>query len=271
MKQKERYNKFDFIEKNELIYLNISNGNDGLLSHSHDFYELVMVTEGHGTHVINDTSYLVMPGDIFLLMPSDVHSFIPINKNVKFSWLSCIWLPEFYEIKDDTLLSTKKYSDEYTHDIYNELLNMHTEFYNKKDSYMEILHLFLQAILLKLHRLIQNRDESYGAGRKNKLIKEAINYIHANYTRNIELSDIAAHINISHVYLCKLFKASMQTGAMNYVRKIRIERAMQLISSTDMSIESISSEVGFTDIKSLYSLFKQKTGVTPGEYRKHYK
>lgn len=270
MNPKEHYNRFDFIKDEEKVYTHISKGNDGLIPHSHDFSEIVMVTSGHGTHIINGATYHVMPGDIFLLLPTDIHSFVPLDEDNKFNWLSCIWIEDFFEIDDDLLIKTKKFSDEYTYDIYNQLLDIHNEFYSKKEGYLKVIKYLMQVIVLKLYRLARNHEIDYGTRHKNKLVKEAVNYINENYTKNIELNDVANHLMISQVYLCKLFKIQMQTGVMQYLRMLRINKAMQLITSTDLNIDVISTMVGFSDIKSLYSLFKKRTGVSPGEFRKHY-
>lgn len=270
MLPKKHYGKYDFIDKNENVHLHISKDKDGTLEHSHDFYEIVLITTGHGTHTINGVVYNVMPGDVFFLIPGDIHSLASLDSDINYSWMSCIWLPPFYEIDDPILETTKKFSDEYTYDIYNLLFDMHNEYYAKKKCYLEICKLILQGVILKLLRMSEKDQEDYGAVHIKKLVKRAVNYINENFDKDIALSDVANNLRISQVYLCKLFKVQMGVGAIHYLHKLRIDKTMQLLSTTDMTMDDIYKSVGFTNIKSMYSLFKKHTGVSPGEFRKHF-
>lgn len=57
---------------------------------------------------------------------------------------------------------------------------------------------------------------------------------------------------------------------MDYLKKIRVENAKNLLLNTDQTVEDISYAVGYSDIKYFSRLFKKLTGLTPTEFRKLY-
>ena len=268
MAQQSHYDRYDFIDKKEQIFLDISHQNDATLQHSHDFYEVVAITHGRGTHSINDKTYQVMPGDIFLMHPGDYHMMIPADKNTTFKWLSCIWLPEFYHLNDPILLNTKKYNDEYTLDITNMFLDMMREFNLKQQDYLEIIHHQLIALLKKLKRIASNAKDNYADRYKNALVKKAVDFINTNYQQNLDLQNIADQLQISQVYLCKLFKNQMEISTIQYLRKVRVDNAIKLLMTTDMTVNQISAQVGFSDVKNFIFAFKKAAQTTPLKFRK---
>ena len=269
MHKKEHYNKYEFITKNESVFLNFSESRDGDIPHNHDFYELVAIISGSGTHTINDITYKVMPGDIFLLNYNDYHSLTPINAEHTFKWLSCLWLSDFYQINDRVLLKTKKYQDEYTLDITNILLDMMREYNLKRTNYLDIIKLQLITLMKKLSRIGENEDYQYADKYKHNVVKNAVQFINTNYKNKMSLQDVADHVAISQVYLCKLFKERVDMGVIQYLRKVRINKAIELLLTTDCTINVLSESVGFTDVKSFYMAFRAQTGVSPASYKKH--
>ena len=59
-------------------------------------------------------------------------------------------------------------------------------------------------------------------------------------------------------------------GAIQYLRKTRIDKACSLLLSTNMRVNDISASVGFADSKSFFSAFKSQMGITHTQYKKHY-
>lgn len=268
----EHYALNDLYPPHQDIYLDISKNNDASVEHSHDFYELIAVINGTGTHTINGVTFRVMPGDIFLINYGDKHFFTPDKDDDSFRWLNCIWTPAFITVTDPILLKTKKYNDKFTLSISNNLIEMLNEYNLKQSQHVEIIKYQLYALLLKLKRLAgEDNTISYSERHRKSLIKMAINYINEHYKEQINLNDIANHLTISQVYLCKLFKEEMKMGAIQYLRKVRVDKAILVLMTTEKTIQEISEEVGFSDVKSFFSAFKAQMGVTPALYKLHHK
>ncbi len=99
------------------------------------------------------------------------------------------------------------------------------------------------------------------------LVDRAKRYIKENFAANVMLSHVAKRVNLSPVYLSRLFKEQAGTNFSDYLIECRIDRACQLLRETGHKIYEICEEVGYTDVKHFYGLFKKQIGCTPSEYR----
>lgn len=93
-------------------------------------------------------------------------------------------------------------------------------------------------------------------------------YIHKNYNRKITLSMIAGSIYVNPA-ICRNVLKEKGISFNEYLTEIRIEHAKQLLTSSEVSIEYISSEIGYTNPKYFFKVFKKAVGETTQEYRKN--
>lgn len=112
---------------------------------------------------------------------------------------------------------------------------------------------------------INRKDEN----EKYELYNVVMEYIEKNYTRSdISNTLIADELNINKSFLSKIIKECTGESLPNYVNKKRIELAKQLLSGTEMSVEEIAGNVGFSYSYYFIKIFKSMESITPGEYRK---
>ena len=93
-------------------------------------------------------------------------------------------------------------------------------------------------------------------------------YLEENYHANIGLSDIAKHFNFSYYYMSELFNNHFNDSFNNVLNKLRIQKSVQLLNQTHLSLQEISIAVGYTNYSHFAKLFKKYLNVTPSEYRK---
>ena len=99
-----------------------------------------------------------------------------------------------------------------------------------------------------------------------------INYICENYHSDISLYDLATYMNMSQAYISRLFKKLTNYNFKDYLSKIRIEKATDLLlEKPSASIQDIAKMVGYNNAKPFTTLFVKTMGVTPTEYRKMHK
>lgn len=105
---------------------------------------------------------------------------------------------------------------------------------------------------------------------ENAYYTQACAYIQKNYHLNMNVSDVADHLGISYAYLSKIFKEQSSGGEklLDYLNRIRIEKAKQLLADTSLSLTEIAEQVGYNNTQSLQRFFKKYENVTPGDYRK---
>lgn len=101
------------------------------------------------------------------------------------------------------------------------------------------------------------------------MIRLATHYIQKNYQNSsLSLSEIADVLHISPDYLGKLFKLHLNINYTEYLTNYRLEKAKELLKSTNKSISYISNAVGYNHVHYFRQIFKNKFGCTPLTYRK---
>lgn len=101
----------------------------------------------------------------------------------------------------------------------------------------------------------------------NKLLLPALTYIKKHPQEKITLSKMAALCSISTSYFSKLFAKENLGNLSDYVNHIKMERAKELLVSTDWSVGTIAENLSFDDSGYFIKVFKHDTGKTPLEYR----
>lgn len=113
---------------------------------------------------------------------------------------------------------------------------------------------------------IENIIENKG---NYSLMSRIIDYIHQNcMSPAFSATEVANEVNLSRNYFLKIFKENMGMVFGDYVTKIRMDKAKELLKNTDMTVYSISLEVGYESQYHFSRKFKSLYGVSPIEYRK---
>ncbi|WP_230867626.1 response regulator transcription factor [Iocasia frigidifontis] len=99
------------------------------------------------------------------------------------------------------------------------------------------------------------------------LIEEVKEHIKKNYQEGITLTELSQHFNVSSGYLSKLFLDYVGENFTDYLNMIRVNKAKELLKTTDKKIYQIADEIGFNDSFYFSSWFKRLVGVTPTTYR----
>jgi two-component system response regulator YesN len=105
--------------------------------------------------------------------------------------------------------------------------------------------------------------------KNSKLLSDAMNYIRDNYKENLTLESVAQQVFISPFYLSHLFREELDITFLEYLTRIRIETAKQLLKDQNTTISSIAAEVGYEDPSYFSKVFKKNTGLSPNQYRKN--
>lgn len=92
-------------------------------------------------------------------------------------------------------------------------------------------------------------------------------FLESNYSQKITQQDLADLFYLNKDYLCRRFKQEYGVSMMTYLAGIRISKAQELLSGTALHYQQIAEAVGISDSKYFARQFKQKTGMTPAEYR----
>lgn len=98
----------------------------------------------------------------------------------------------------------------------------------------------------------------------------AKNYILLHFHRPVTPEKIASELNISRAYLRNIFFREFHISPRDFIIRVRIERAKELLLFENISIKEISHSVGYNDVLQFFKIFKKHTGVSPTDYRKQH-
>ena len=150
--------------------------------------------------------------------------------------------------------------------------------YDRFDYAIEAMHIKAFDYLLKpwkeerLCELIDTAIENVRSMQKTDSIvhsqKDIIkDYIDRNYKKDISAKDVAGILGYSDVYFSKVFKQLFDDNFINYLTKIRIDRAKVLLKDISFNIKEVGKSVGYADSNYFTKVFKRSVGMSPSEYR----
>ena len=105
---------------------------------------------------------------------------------------------------------------------------------------------------------------------KNELVSGIDSYITNNISSHYSISELCEEFKITQSRLYELSHKYFQMPIGNYITKKKMDKAKQLLTTTQMAISLVSENVGFTDYNYFIRKFKQETGYTPLQYRKNF-
>lgn len=99
------------------------------------------------------------------------------------------------------------------------------------------------------------------------LLKKARNFIMENYSKSIKIEDVAQYLFISKSHLSRLFRKELDCTVNDYITRVRVEKAVELMKKRELSIKDISNNVGFKSQSYFTKVFKKHIDVNPVVYR----
>ncbi len=105
-------------------------------------------------------------------------------------------------------------------------------------------------------------------GKATEIIVDIMQYIDEHFSEEIQLSAFAAKHFRDVTYISKLFKEYTGMNYTDYLADKRIEKAKKLLTETGMAVEDIAAGVGYNDMAHFRKVFRSKTNMSPGQYRK---
>ncbi len=116
-----------------------------------------------------------------------------------------------------------------------------------------------------LHQAVQNNNLSFN----KKVINEIKTFVKENFAKGITLGELAHKFNMSSSNLSQLFLRIEGMNFTEYLNELRVNKAKELLKTTDLKIYSIADQVGFNDSYYFSSWFKKIVGVSPTTYREN--
>ena len=279
----------------------VHDSTENLPMHRHGFIEMVFVLEGKAEHLIrlpkqDEFVCEISKGDVFIINPDEEHTFRIepgmkldiLNVNFHSSFLDGTFVLGNDEVRvmdfvyQQPLLPLNvrfgkilKLDDDEQKHMVTQIDGICKEIKEKRIGYHVVIGLVMAQVFAMLSRkyveavesgLVLDKD---GAGGMTNIFR-VMGFIEHHYNEDVSKEELA-RIGICSVrQLSRKFKECTGETVVEYVHRLRIDRARRLLSETDMKITEIASVIGFNDISFFNRVFKQQLTMTPREYREHY-
>ncbi|WP_032120813.1 response regulator transcription factor [Clostridium amazonitimonense] len=136
--------------------------------------------------------------------------------------------------------------------------------YAAKLNIIDELYEFVYSYLMKVVDILREKDaESEETG-----IEKAVEFLKAHYREDISLKDVASYAYLSESYLSRKMKKVLGIGFSEYITKLRMERAIELLTEPKAKVTEVALQVGYTDYRYFSQSFKKYTGYSPREFAK---
>ncbi len=156
-------------------------------------------------------------------------------------------------------------------DTYRELLTEISQIARGTDSIRDMLLCEKLTSLLTLIMKETTQIESGHLPAGRETLHNLKDYLDMHYTEKLSLDDLSARFFINKFYLTRVFKEQFGLSVNNYIIGKRITNAKELLRFSDMSIEEIAGECGFSDANYFSRIFKKIEGITPGAFRHNWR
>ncbi|MFG4005229.1 helix-turn-helix domain-containing protein [Flavobacterium aquidurense] len=248
------------------------------------FFEMVFVLEGKGTQIINDHRLPYACDKLFLIFPQDTHSF-EVAEKTKFFFIrfqdsylktqSNDWIQKlefiFHNHNHLPGCILKTVTDK-------PLLRAMIEALIREEignfpQQQEVIKQILNTIITIAARNISLISPVAFAPVPTEPSLDLLNYVHQNIyqPQALKATKMALEFNVSPTYISEYFKTKTGQSIQQYTIAYKIKLIETRLKFTNMQINEIVYEFGFSDASHLNRLFKKYTGLNPSDYKKQFK
>ena len=251
--------------------------------HWHPEIEFIYVVSGEFKVIINQKTYTANSGDFFLIGTEEFHA---LNKNRgDVEIYSVVFDPQLLDFgmknpfQRQCIDLIKNGSLDFSHKIteseegYGELKEQFLRLVTPSNAPFfqahQIVAIYEMLLCLMQNKRLRHKKKSPFVSERDENIKKVMAYVEENLQEKILLKDLSALCLMSEKYFCSFFKKQTNLTPIEYINRVRISKACDLLSLSSMNVTEISLECGFESLSYFIRQFKKITGVSPTEYKKN--
>lgn len=230
-----------------------------------DHYLIHYILSGEGTYSNGGKSYHLRPGDGFLASPSESVTYAADREN---PWKYC-WVgfngADAQRLVALTGLSSENPVFHYDEDdklahLLHAIVETDTTRLSGDVRQLSWLMAFLAELIDKFGKVPPEHKKGY------RYVEKSVRFIDFNYSRSINIDDIASHVGISRSHLYRLFMEHFSLPPNEYLIRYRISKAAQMLEDGGVSVSEAAFSCGFADQLYFSRVFKKYKGVPPSRY-----
>jgi AraC-like DNA-binding protein len=223
-------------------------------SHTHQHWELVYYRSGRIGSTIGETLYKCQPGMLIVIPPGVVHD--------ELAWTG--YSNYYIHIEADEDQPWPKYAYD---DLDNSFGNICRQIVSESNNRKMHRSSMIEALTTQFDILLQRSLDQEGISENDALVKRAEQILSDRYTVPISIKEVAHELGISPSHLRAQFVRLRGYTPISYLQKLRIQRAVALLHTSDLTLEIIAGLCGYHSASHLSRHFKQIMGKSPGALR----
>ena len=252
--------------------------------HSHPFYEMLISIGGVTLTLFGGETMILPPGSLCLIPPNIYHRTQELSRGKSKRALRFIY--EQLELSDDgeplydffhAQLSACQvpllFTDAQAQAVYSLLTECSAELANGVPYAKTNTQLRLGTVFIGLLRLLTEQnahsDLPFNTVPEDSRRMKIEIWIQQKYRENVTAKNLALHLNVSERQLTRILEQIYHCGFRELLIDIRMHTAAELLAMTDLSVEEIAFQVGYTSLSGFYSTFRRVFGVSAIQYRKN--
>ena len=237
----------------------------------------MFVAGGRGTHVINGRQFEAAKGDFAIIGRGSTHQLFPAeNGGEPLDVINCVFTPEFPGLPFSAYPSLRaldsekssavcRFSGREAEEVGALYLRLLDEYREMRRYSRDMLRLGVRQLLIYAARRIPGDASGDGASDR---INRASDYLRRHYREKIPLKTLAKTAFLGTSELSRRFHAETGTTLTAFQQQLRIAEACRMLRYTGETVQQIAGEVGYSDMKHFYAVFRRFTGATPTEIRR---
>jgi AraC-like DNA-binding protein len=254
--------------------------------HFHPEYEIVLNTSNNGTRIVGDSVELFDKYDLVLIGGNIPHCWnyyrkgssapeyqgISLHFKIESLGEALLSQHELHTVKDLLIESERGIAFSVDDAVKAEpyLVNMvHSKGIDKMINFFQIIKL-ISASDKRTYLCSDNYKHAFDE-RGNKRMTDVYNFIRENYHKPLTLEKVSRVAQMSPFSFSRYFKKNCGAGFIEYVNRVRMNKACYLLRETEYQVNEIASECGFTSISNFNKYFRKVESQSPRDYRAQFK
>lgn len=128
--------------------------------------------------------------------------------------------------------------------------------------------LFFEGCCQLIETILNHSNRFSGDSQVDDIVERLYQYINANFTQEVDVNAFAREHGYHPVYLITQFTKARKISPTKLIIQLRMSRAKELLRSTDLGLKDVADAVGYYDVSYFSRVFKEREGVSPGNFRK---
>ena len=217
-----------------------------------DYYLLHFVISGRGQFISHGRTLSLREGQIFVIRPGETTTYRADEKAPwHYIWIGFECGPQMAELLREDVLHLPLAEPLFLAMASGDRLARGREW-------------LLCGKIYELFTLLEGR--SSGPRTRDECVSQAVTYLETEYMRDVAIADLAQRLNMSRSRFSVLFKAETGVSPQQYLTRLRMERAVELLTWRRFTVSETAAAVGYADVYTFSRVFKLKHGVSPTQY-----